>query len=1260
MDSSNTINHWEKQLETRLYKSDFLACSASDNKFVQVINGDYLGLFNSLIKGQQFTIAQIEDASSLNNAMAMYLEEHKAENTIFTKLSKNEQNRVLNFLIKANNKSVEQDSYLLTHLTFGLVTFHQGDKNYQAPLVFLPIYLSFDEKTSTYSIRAMKGEIRLNEALRMHLKKTKNIDISYTVDNSFSLSEYIYYIMVKLRPINWIVNNFNYIGNFDFSIFYNYKNIIINKDKIADKDIVKSLAYFNSEFFRFNHQGDKPLDIKFLSLLEMDNEEYNLLKTISQKENYLLRNFSDASTYHLINNIISQYLMNDQRILIAYDSLEQETKIINNLKKSSLDKYAIDLNPLSINKEDEIAHIINYNDYLIAYNSLHPVMIENDVTSYYSYKNSYKNLVNGLRSTKNPLRTSLNKLINNYNLLNKYPLINSPIRGASAFDIDQIKFDIELINKFIDAYKKLGVSLKDHPFYGFNRKTMVQKDYLPLKDSSLKLSNSLEDALKTYKKAEEKFSLPKIKNLKEMKALLNLLTFAEYYESYPLSWLDIKDLDELYDFVKKNKEELDENLSQYMDLERSYNESIHNITNELILDVQDSQKSKKACKKVRKIIKIKKISNDEVIYLCKEIQKLNIIQDELEEKRSTFPSTINEYLSTHSIEEFRDIIDHINLAKYNLDYLKVKNFAFLKPLIEEGKIVKSSTRRNMQLLFNDVLENTEEVQSYFDKDIINFEKISLDKYLERVNKININFTSINPYLDYLVARKKVNTISTNIASEYEKLDELKNVENIFLKRFYYDVIKETLLKDIFLDFTRKGLISKFEKFQDSDERRRVLINKIINNNFNKKLRGKLSEFKKTDGQKGLNILENSPRIYPLEQLIEDFFNSLNSFRPIVLIPAKEVSRLLNNSENHFDCVMLMSNRNTDLIDALPSLISGERVIVVDNEVITSDPRSKIMNNLKASSLIEMANATYKEIEYTSAYEKEESLYFNNNYDLDFKVYLMNKLKEKHFDVGINRIIDGKTIDILVRLPNSTTSIAIFVDHLPYPSPESANKTQLVQEAFAYMHNYAPYRIYPAIYFSHEEEELDKLYEYIIEKSHQVPTISLHKKSILLMNYLFDEYQDPRRIYNYLEGERLEDRVRDFLVETAPILNQDLKKIFKENIEAVIYKLLSEKFIIQKNKYTYVANQPVKFRRVDRDKDIYRPIESVSPYEIKDAVLKIINHETTLEKSTVEKMILLSLGYKKTNKSIDTRLDALINELANDKKIKIDGDYITKA
>ena len=216
-------------------------------------------------------------------------------------------------------------------------------------------------------------------------------------------------------------------------------------------------------------------------------------------------------------------------------------------------------------------------------------------------------------------------------------------------------------------------------------------------------------------------------------------------------------------------------------------------------------------------------------------------------------------------------------------------------------------------------------------------------------------------------------------------------------------------------------------------------------------------------------------------------------------------------------VIIFSNRDTDLLDALPSLIKGDRTFVIDNMDITNDPRTKLMNNLKPSSLIEMAHSTYHEIEYTSTYEKEEAIYLNNNYDLDFKVYLMNKLKQRQFDVGINRTYEGRTIDLLVRASSSPTSIAIYIDHLPYPSPEIANKSQLNQDSFAYSHNYYPYRIYPAIYFGNEEEEFEKLCTFILEKSHLIPNAKVHKKSILLMNYLFDEYQDPRKIYSYLSG-----------------------------------------------------------------------------------------------------------------------------------------------
>lgn len=1258
MDSNNTLNHWEKQLEERLSKSDFLTCSVSEKRFLQIVNGDYLSVFNNLVKGQKYLLAELDSVSSMNNAMAKYLEEHKDQNIIFTKFDKNKQRSVLETIIKTNDESLKKYNYLTTYLTFGMISYHLEGSSYQAPLVFLPIKISYNELLGLYEISAIKGEILLNDALRMHLKKNKNIDLSYDLNSSFSLSEYIYYVMVKVRPINWIVNNFNYIGNFDFSIFYDYKNVILNKEEIAKKDIVKSLSYFNSEFFRFNHQGDKPLDIKYLSLLEMDNEEYNLLKTISLKENYLLRTYSETSTYHLINNIIIQYLMNDQKILVVYNTEDQEEKILKALEDDNLSKYALNLNPLKINKENEVAKLISYNDYVIPYNSLHPVMIDNDVTSYYSYKNAYKNLVNGLRSTRNPTRTSVNKLINNYYALEKYPLINSAIRGASTFDIDQIKYYMELIKQFQEVYKKLGCVLEDHPFYGFNRKTMVQADYLPLKDSSLKLSSILNEALKLYDESSKKFNLPEIHNLKEMKALLNLLTFAEYYEPYSTDWLDINDLDTLYDDIKKSKSNLDNNLISYIELEKIYGENIRNIPDELIEETK-SEKPKKACKKIRKILKMKNLPDDEVVYACREVQRLNEIQINLEEIQNSFPSSFNEYLSTHTVEELRDIIDHINMAKYHLDYLKVKDFSFLKPLIDEGKLIRSSTRQKMQILFNEVLENTEELQSYLDKRIINFDTLSLDEYVKRVDKINLAFASINNYLDYLVIRKKISKISPSLASEFEKIKDLENIDTIFLKRYYYDCIKETLQKDVFLDFTRKGLVSQLERFQDSDNKRRELIDKIIRNNFNKKLRSKLNDIKKKDGSRGEIILEEKPSLYPLEEFIDDFKISLESFRPCILMPLKEVSRLLGETDFKFDNVIIFANRDNDLLDALPSLIKGSRAFVIDNMKITNDPRSKIMNNLKPSSLIEMAHSTYHEIEYTSTYEKEEVIYLNNNYDLDFKVYLMNKLKERHFDVGINRTYEGRTIDLLVRMSSSPTSVALYVDHLPYPSPEIANKSQLNQDAFAYAHNYYPYRVYPAIYFSNEEEEFEKLCTFILEKSHLVPDAKVHKKSILLMNYLFDEYQDPRMIYSYLSGRDLAQKVKDFLVQACPILTKDLKKIFKENIEPILYTLSNQKFIIEVDNFTYVANQPVKFKRLDRDKDFYRPLKSVSKYEIQDAVLKIINHEGALEKETVQKMILLSLGYKKANIADYKLIGDEIEYLIKEKKIVSDGPYLTK-
>ena len=52
-----------------------------------------------------------------------------------------------------------------------------------------------------------------------------------------------------------------------------------------DLPIVKSISYLNSEFFNFNKITSSKLYNQYLSLLNLDNDEYKILKRINQREN---------------------------------------------------------------------------------------------------------------------------------------------------------------------------------------------------------------------------------------------------------------------------------------------------------------------------------------------------------------------------------------------------------------------------------------------------------------------------------------------------------------------------------------------------------------------------------------------------------------------------------------------------------------------------------------------------------------------------------------------------------------------------------------------------------------------------------------------------------------------------------------------------------------------------------------------------------------------------------------------------------------
>ena len=163
-----------------------------------------------------------------------------------------------------------------------------------------------------------------------------------------------------------------------------------------------------------------------------------------------------------------------------------------------------------------------------------------------------------------------------------------------------------------------------------------------------------------------------------------------------------------------------------------------------------------------------------------------------------------------------------------------------------------------------------------------------------------------------------------------------------------------------------------------------------------------------------------------------------------------------------------------------------------------------------------------------------------------------------------------------------------------------------------------------------------------------------------MDYLFPLFKDPRHVYYELTNvNKLNEKLTSFLEECAPISLDEIRVVFKENIEEELNNLAASGSIEIKDNFILLIGKKIRFRRVDRNKEFYRPLDLVSDIEYYDAIYDIINYKSSLDKDTIVKMILLSLGYKKANKEKYEFVEERIDYLLEQKVIFIENNIIYK-
>ncbi len=1255
MENKYKVELWIKEIEEQCKHSNVLNFNISDKDTLKIVSNQYESIFTMLSQNSSLKIANLElkDRTiykAIEEYFSTYLESRS--NIIFSTSPINEQHRILNNLIEYNNNYLQKYSCHSLYFTFGILDYYDKTKGKElksAPLVFMPIDIIFDKENNDYYIKAINKELFLNDALISYLKRTKKIDISAIIDKDFSIIDYLTFVSKEVHMMRWSVNNGCYISSFDLSIHNFLEEVILKQEEIANTSFIKSITYFHSEFFSFSHPFSDKLNKKYLSLLPIDNDEYHILDRISNRESLFLRCDSKENKYHIIQSILFNYLLNNKKVLITYENMDLKQEFIDNLDPL-LNLYFVDLNERSINKKILIDRLHQDNVKSLSSNLLNPLTIQEILDKYYDSKNSFKKIINTLRRKTSSFSLSLNQFIELYYSYS-CPMVNVEIPNIHKFTPEILDEYISYINDFKKSLKNLNCYYKEHPFYGFSKNSMTQEEYIPLKEAFQSLSKDLGFAIDIINNLYLQYNLPKVDNLKKLKALLNILSLLDDYIKIPKEIVNIVNFEDIYNTIQIIEEKHDKLESKIKLMMDYYSPSI--LENKNIIISTPTKKKKISRKDKAKLIPLFNkgfdLSFESLEKVKEDYLDIETLTTEIKNLQETLPNVINHYFY-----DGKYMVDSIKKDEETiLKIKKMKVYLFNQSVPFEIEVLDKFKEKNnyldlknnftqLQIIYNRILLNTIKVNQYFSP-TINFESYDFMLYCHKAKRITSNFISINNYLDFLISLWKTNRIIKNLGDSLLEESDFTLYDSMFIKRFYHDY-SLYLMKDFFKNKDSNDLvIEHIKNYEFSDENRLKLMESIIFNNFMDNIRLNAFTIKKYENAFLERELINEG-FQPLSKLTSQGQESLYNKIPIIMCPLKSISTLLNHDTYKYDCLIILSDRYMKTIDTLSSLNKAKQMIVIDNNYLTKDSVKDYIDENELEVLVSASKKSLTTIEFTTKTYQNLPLRLNNK-DINFKRYLTNYLTEEGFIVKQNVALKNGDIDLLVKVPSEKGTTAIIIDRLPYYSIESAKSTFEQENIILEKAGYFKIHVYPISFFNNEETSLKNLKQQILNNSKK----NIHKKTTVIRkritDVIFEEYTSPREFF-YLTEKSTYDKRRLFeeiLQKCAPIKIEEIKNLFPNEYELYVSLLLKDNKIEIKNNFIYVTSQEIIFKSCKKHKNQIRELETVCDEEILDGLKRIIKYVKRIEEGLLIQMILSSLGYEKMNASLYHRIENIIFE-----------------
>lgn len=929
-------------------------------------------------------------------------------------------NKLLRVIYREYKNTLLEKGINTLYITFGMVEYEEKKEKYQAPLLLIPLSVTYDARG--FRIKESDDEIVLNPTLAYLLETEMGVHLDEYIETETSIQEYMSKMSSLLVEHKMSLSFTVTIGIFSF----------LKMNMFNDLREHSNIVLQNQNILRLLGNGEEETNFqenKIYPVVDADESQLAAISYAANGGSFVLQGPPGTGKSQTITNIIASLIGSGKKVLFVSEKQAALNVVYENLKRAGLDSFAIELHSHKANKKEFIDELYN-TAILPRYD------IKNDV---FQLEDKYASL----SETLEEYRTKLHQPIHHLNL-SMYEVYSASLKVEKTdflypitdFDLLNIQ-ELDQVKECFEQYSTLSASLgydyHQGPFYGFISTDLSYIRYQAQEDIE-KLYHFYTDLIEIQKMITEAlpFSIHSYKNIIDAMPYLDSIIQINYFlpdyfivEKRKLLCTRIEKYQEVSERIKKST------LKQFLDLKILQLDGLEEFTTEFARQSQRRLKwltpgYYKIKKEVSAFLKLKMKDQDvllklnEAIAYKKDLLLLTKVKKQLPEGYR--PVEYDVLLS--DARQLNDLPFSLNLTEDSYSVLKrklmdilikIKNcctISFSNYIDKFDQNILPFIEGNMQ----DLVLRLKDMASSIDLLNLHAERLEVLHHLEEHHMMD--------FLDQMILHeinlKKFGVCyeqsfwQANILYMLEHVSIFKAFSNLGIEKI---VSEFKQLDHMHLETNKAYIVSKLSNMRPDESI-------MVGSRFSVLVR----EHNKSRKHK------------PIRMLLEEIFDLILDIKPVFLMSPLSVSTYLNSQLNMFDAVIFDEASQVYAWDALGAIYRAKQCIIIGDSkqmppsnffMSMSEDETDYENDME--SILDKGSSVFptKRLNWHYRSRSEELIAFSNQNFYDGRLITIPQAKQhtKGFGVDFHYVIGTYEVKARTNVKEAEYIVDLVFTHI---------------------------------------------------------------------------------------------------------------------------------------------------------------------------------------------------------------------------------------